>query len=58
MEIQNAGATPSKTNQLWNADTVGWESMDIATHPGEIYNRKSAFVVNDCMNIIVNHFNI
>ena len=54
MEIENAGTEPSKTNQLWNIDTVGWKSRDITAQPGEIYNRKSKlieFVVNACMNI-------
>ena len=39
--FQNASAAPSRTNQLWNVDTIGWESRDITTQPGEIYNRKS-----------------
>ena len=52
---------PSKTNQLENVDTIGWEWRNNTTQPGEIYNRKSkvkALVVNACMNIIANHFNI
>ena len=41
MEIENASAAPSKTNQLWNVDIVGLESMDITNQPVEIYNMKS-----------------
>ena len=60
MEIENDSAAPNKTNQLWNVDTVEWESRDITTQPGE-NNRKYkviAFIVNTYMNIIVNHFDI
>ena len=61
MEIQNASATPSRSNQLRNVNTIGWESRNITTQPGEIDNRKSeviAFVVNAGMNITANNFYI
>ena len=48
MEIQNASTTSSKSNQLRNVNTVGWESWNVTTQPWEINNRKSdviAFVV-------------
>ena len=35
MEIENIIAAPSKTNKLWNVDTVGWESRDITTQKFE-----------------------
>ena len=50
MEIQNASTTPSKSNQLRNVNTVGWESWNVTTQPLEINDRKSeviAFVVKD-----------
>ena len=50
MEIQNASATSSKSNQLRNVNTVGWESWNVTTQPWEINNRKSeviAFVVRN-----------
>ena len=53
MEIQNASTTSSKSNQLRNVNTVGWESWNVTTQPWEINNRKSeviAFVVNAGMN--------
>ena len=61
MEIRNASATPSKSNQLRNVNTIGWESRNITTQPGEIDNRKSeviAFDVNAGMNITANNFYI
>ena len=60
MEIGNASATPSKSNQLRNVNTIRWESRNITTQPGEIDDRKSeviAFVVNAGMNINANNFN-
>ena len=54
MEIQNASTTSSKSNQLRNVNTVGWESWNVTTQPWEINNRKSeviAFVVNAGMNV-------
>ena len=53
MEIGNANATPSKSNQLWNVNTVRWESRDVTTQPWEIDDRKTeviAFVVNAVQN--------
>ena len=61
MEIKNASATPSKSNQLINVYTVRWESRTITTQLGEIYDRKSeiiAFDVNAGMNITANNFYI
>ena len=61
MEIQNTNATPCKSNQLRNVNTVRWETRDITTQPGEIYDRKTeviAFVVNACMIITANKFYI
>ena len=61
MEIQNASTTSSKSNQLRNVNTVGWESWNVTTSPWEINNRKSeviAFVVNAGMNVTANNFNI
>ena len=61
MEIQNASTTSSKSNQLRNVNTVGWESWNVTTQPWEINNRKSeviAFVVNAGMNVTANNFNI
>ena len=61
MEIRNASATPSKSNQLRNVNTIGWKSRNITTQPGEIDNRKSeviAFDVNAGMNIPANNFYI
>ena len=49
MEILNASTTSSKSNQLRNVNTVGWESWNVTAQPWEINNRKSeviAFVVN------------
>ena len=54
MEIQNASTTSSKSNQLRNVNTVGWESWNVTTQPWKINNRKSeviAFVVNAGMNV-------
>ena len=59
MEIENAGTTPSKSNQLRNVNTVRWESGNVTTQPWEINNRKSeviAFVVNGGMNVTANNF--
>ena len=59
MEIQNASTTSSKSNQLRNVNTVGWESWNVTTQPWEINNRKSeviAFVVNAGMNVTANNF--
>ena len=36
MDIQNASATPSESNQLQNENIVGWESRNIITQPGKI----------------------
>ena len=61
MDIRNASATPSKSNQLRNVNTISVESMDITTQPGEAGNRTSeviAFVVNAGMNITANNFYI
>ena len=61
IEIRNASATPSKSNQLRNVNTIRWESGNITTQPGEIYDRKSeviAFIVNAAMNITANNFYI
>ena len=61
MEIQNASTTSSKSNQLRNVNTVGWESWNVTTQPWEINDRKSeviAFVVNAGMNVTANNFNI
>ena len=61
IEIQNASATPSKSNQLRNVNTIRWESRNITTQPGEIDDRKPeviAFVVNAGMNITANDFYI
>ena len=57
MEIQNASTTSSKSNQLRNVNTVGWESWNVTTQPWEINNRKSeviAFVVNTGTFEIIN----
>ena len=46
---------------MGNINSVLWESRNIATQPGEIYYRKSeviAFVVNDCVNITTNSFDV
>ena len=59
MEIRNASATPSKSNQLRNVNTIRLKSSNITTQPGEIDVRKSeviAFVVNAIMNITANNF--
>ena len=59
MEIQNASATPSKSNQLGNVNTVRLKSRNITTQPGDIDDRKSeviAFVVNTGINITANNF--
>ena len=61
MEIKNASTTSSKSNQLRNINSVRWESRNITTQPGEIYYRKSeviAFVVNACVNITTNNFDV
>ena len=61
IEIRNASATPSKSYQLRNVNTIRWESRNITTQPGENDDRKSdviAFVVNAGMNITANNFNI
>ena len=61
MEIQNASTTSSKSNQLRNVNTVGWESWNVTTQPWEIKNRKSeviAFVVNAGMNIHLNQITL
>ena len=61
MEIQNASATPSKSNQLRNVNTVRWESWNVTTKPWGINDRKSeviAFVVNAGMNVTSNNFYI
>ena len=61
MEIQNASTRTSKSNQLRNVYTVGWESWNATTQPWEINNRKSkviAFVVNAGMKVTANNFNI
>ena len=61
IEIRNASATPSTSNQLRNVNTIPWESRNITTQPGEIDDRKSeviAFVVNAVMNITANNFYI
>ena len=61
MEMRNASATPTKSNQLRNVNTLGWEPRSITSQPGEIDNRKSeviAFVVNAGMNITANNFYI
>ena len=61
MEIQNAGTTPSKSNQLRNVNAVRWESSNVTTQPWEINDRKSeviAFVVNAGMNVTTNNFYI
>ena len=61
MEIQNASTTSSKSNQLGNVNTVGWESWNVTTQPWEINNRKSeviAFVVNAGMNVTANNFKL
>ena len=61
MEIQNASTTSSKSNQLQNVNTVGWESWNVTTQPWEINNRKSeviAFVVNAGTNVTADNFNI
>ena len=61
MEIQNAGTTPNKSNQLRNANTVRLESENVTTQPLEINNRKSeeiAIVVNAGMNVTSNNLNI
>ena len=61
MEIQNASTTPSKSNQLRNVNTVGWESRNVTTQPWEINYRENeviAFVVNAGMNITTNNFYI
>ena len=44
MEIQNASTTSSKSNQLRNVNTVGWESWNVTTQPWEINNRKSEVI--------------
>ena len=54
MNIENASIAPSKSNQLRNANTAWWESMNINTQPWEIYDRKSeviAFVVKAGMDV-------
>ena len=61
IEIRNASATPSQSNQLRNVNTIRWESWNISTQPGEIDDRKSediAFVVNAGMNITANNIYI
>ena len=61
MEIQNPSATSSKSNQLWNVNTLRWESGNVTTQPWEINNSKSeviAFVVNAGMNVTANNFYI
>ena len=61
MEIRNASATPSKSNQLRNVNSIRLESRNITTQPGEIEDRKSeviAFVVHTDMNITANNFYI
>ena len=61
MEIQNASATPSKSNQLRNVNTVRWGSWNVSTQPWKIHDRKSetiAFVVNAGMNVTANNFYI
>ena len=61
MEIKNASTTSSKSKQLRNVNTVGWESWNVTTQPWEINNRKSeviAFVVNAGMNVTANNFKI
>ena len=61
MEIWNASATPSKSNQLRNVNTVRWESKNITPQPREIDGSKSeviAFVENADMNITANYFYI
>ena len=46
IEILNASATctPSKSNQLRNVNTIGWESSNITTKPGENDDRKSKVI--------------
>ena len=59
IEIRNASATPSKSNQLRNVNTIRWESRTITIQAEEIDYRKSeviAFVVNAGMNITANNF--
>ena len=54
MEIQNASTTPSKSNQLRNANTVRWESWNVTNQPWKINNTKSeviAFVENAGINV-------
>ena len=61
MEIQNASATPSKSNQLRNVNTVRRKSWNVTTQTWEINDRKSeviAFVVNAGMNVTTNNFYI
>ena len=52
MEIQNASTTSSKSNQLRNVNTVGWESRNVTTQPWEINNRKS----EDIYKVLTNTF--
>ena len=60
MEIRNASATPSKSYQLRNVNTMRLESRNITTQQGDD-DRKSeviSFVVNAGMNITANNFYI
>ena len=61
MEIKHVRATPGKSNQLRNVNTLRWESRNITTQPGKFEDGKSeviAFVVNASMNITINNFYI
>ena len=58
MEIRNASAPPSKSNQLRNLNTIRLKSRNINTQSGEIDDRKSEVIAfeNAGMNIIANNF--
>ena len=61
MEIRNASAAPSKSNQLRNVNTIRLESVNITTQPWVIDDKKSeviAFVVNAGINITDKNFHI
>ena len=61
IEIRNASATSSNSNQLRNVNTIRWEPRTITTQPREIDNRECeviAFVVNAGVNITAKYFYI
>ena len=56
MEIKNDSATPNKSNQLRNVNTIRLESRNISTQPSEIDDRISevtTFVVNAANNFYI-----